>query len=78
MELHQDFNKQRYNRQTTSHRDLFCMSISENSNGLASTTDFKCNSKKQDKRLSNHHFPLHLPEKNKHHSSDRRYTALKW
>ena len=77
-ELHEDFNKQTYNRQTTSHHDSFCMSISENRTGLASTIDFKCNRRKQDKRLNNHHFPLHLPEKNKHHSSETRYISLKW
>ena len=27
-ELHEDFNKQKYNRQTTSHHDSFYMSIS--------------------------------------------------
>ena len=26
-ELHEDFNKQTYNRQTTSHKDSFCVSI---------------------------------------------------
>ena len=52
-ELYEDFNKQTYNRQTTSHEDSFCMSISEHSNGLALTIEFKCNKKKQDKRLSN-------------------------
>ena len=77
-ELHEDFNKQTYNRQTTSHQDLFCISISEHSNGLASTIEFKCNKKKQDKRLNNHHFSLHLPQKTRHHSSDPRYAALKW
>ena len=46
MELYEDFNKQTYNRQTTSHQDSFCMSISEHSNGLASTIEFKCNKKK--------------------------------
>ena len=76
--LHEDFKKQTCNRQTTPHQDSFYMSISEHSNGLASTIDFKCNRGKQDKRLSNHHFPLHLPEKTKHHSSETRYTALKW
>ena len=35
-ELCQDFNKQIYNSQTTSHQDSFCMSISDHSNGLAS------------------------------------------
>ena len=54
------------------------MSISKDRNDLASTIGFKCNRKKQDKRLSNHHFPLHLPDKTKHHSSELRYTALKW
>ena len=34
-EIHEDFNKQTYNRQTTSHVDSFCMSISEHSHGLA-------------------------------------------
>ena len=77
-ELHQYFNKQTYNCQTTSHQDSFCMSISEQSNGIASTIDFKCNRKKQDKRLSNYHFPLHLPQKTKHHSIDPCYSALIW
>ena len=54
------------------------MSISKHSNDLASTNEFKCNNKKQDNRLSNHHFPLHLPEKTKHHSSETRYAVLKW
>ena len=36
-ELHEDFNTQTYNHQTTSHQDSLCMSISEHSNGLAST-----------------------------------------
>ena len=45
-ELHEDFNKQTYNRQTTSHEDSFCMSISEHIDGLASTIEFKCNKKK--------------------------------
>ena len=69
-ELHEDFNKQTYNRQKTSHQDSFCMSISEHINGLASTIDFKCNRKKQYKRLSNHHFHFHLPQKTKHHSCE--------
>ena len=77
-ELHEDFNKQTYNRQTTSHEDSFCMSISKHSNGLASTIEFKCNKKKQDKRLSNHHFPLRLPQQTKHHLYEPRYTALIW
>ena len=54
------------------------MSISEHSNGLASTIQFKWNKMKQDKRLSNHHFPLHLPQQTKHHSCESRYTALIW
>ena len=45
-ELYEDFNKQTYNRQTTSNQDSFCMSISEHSSGLASTIEFKCNKKK--------------------------------
>ena len=77
MDLHEDFNKQIYNRQRTSHQDFFCMSISEHSNGLSSTIDFKCNREKQDKRLSNHHFNLHITEKTKHHSSETHYAALK-
>ena len=77
-ELHEDFNKQTYNQQATAHQDSLCVSISEHRNVLSSTIDFNCNRKKQDKRLNNHHFPLHLPQKTKHHSSDPRYAALKW
>ena len=77
-ELHEDFNKQTYNGQKTYHQDLFCVSIFEHRNGLASTIEFKCNREKQYKRLSNHHFPLHLPFQTKHHSRDNRYAALKW
>ena len=40
-ELYQDFNKQTYNRQTTSHQYSFCMSISDHRNGLASAIYFK-------------------------------------
>ena len=76
-EMHQDFNKQTYRLQTTSHQDSLCMSISEHSNGLASTIECKCDKKKQDKCLSNHHFPLHHTQKTKHHCSDPRYAALK-
>ena len=54
------------------------MSISERSNGLASTIECGCDNKKQDKRQSNHHFPLHLPHKTKHHSGDTQYEALIW
>ena len=75
-ELHEDFNKQTYNRQTTSHQGSLCMSISKHSNGIASTIEFKCNRKKQDNCLSNHHFSLHIPQKTKHHYSDPRYAAL--
>ena len=71
-ELYDDFKKQGYNRQTTSHRDSFCMPISEHSNGLASTIECRRDKKKQDKRLSNHHFPLHLPQQTKHHYGDSR------
>ena len=46
-EMHQYFKKQTYNRQTTSHQYSFC-EISEHSNCLASTIDFKCNREKQD------------------------------
>ena len=73
-----DFNKQTYKRQTTSHQDSFCVSISEHNNDLASTNEFKFNKKKQDNRLSNHHFPLHLPQQTKHHSWEPRYAALIW
>ena len=52
--------------------------MSKHSNGLASTIDFKFNREKQDKRLSNHHFPLHLPQQTKHHSCEPRYAALIW
>ena len=76
--IYEDFNKQTYNRQTTSHQDSFRMSISEHSNGLASTIEFKCNKKKQDKRLSNHHFTLNLPQQTKHHSCEPRYAAIIW
>ena len=54
------------------------MSISEHSNGLASTIECKCDKKKQDKYLSNHHFPLHLPQKTKHHYCETRYAELTW
>ena len=54
------------------------MSISEHINGLASTIEFKCNKKKQDKRLSNHHFPLRLPQQTRHHYGEPRYNALIW
>ena len=54
------------------------MSISYHSNVLASTIECKCDKKKQDKRLSNHQFTLHLPQQTKHHSWDPRYAALKW
>ena len=76
-ELNQYFNTQTYKHQTNSHHDSFCMSVSNHSNGLASTIYFKCNREKQDKRLNNHYFALHLPEKNKHHSSEPRYAAIK-
>ena len=36
-EIYEYFNKQTYNHQKTSHQDSFIMSISEHSNGLAST-----------------------------------------
>ena len=44
-ELHEDFKKQTYNRQTTYHQGSLCMSISEHKHGLSSTIDFKCNRK---------------------------------
>ena len=34
--------------------------------------------RKQDKCLSNHHFPLRLPQKTKHHSGETQYAALIW
>ena len=77
-ELHEDFKKQTYKRQTTSHQDPFCMSIFEQINGLSPTIELKCNKKKQDKRLSNHHFPLHLPQQTKYNFGETRYRALKW
>ena len=77
-ELHEDSKKQTYNRQTVSCQDSFYMSIYEHINGLASTIDLKCNRRKQDKRLRNHHFPLHLPQQTKHNSGDPRYAELKW
>ena len=43
-ELHQDFKKQTYNLQTTSHHYTFC-EIFKHSNGIASTIYFKCNRK---------------------------------
>ena len=67
-ELHEEFKKRTYNRQTTYHKDSFCMSISDHNSGLDSTIEFKCNKKKQYKRLSNHHFPLLLPQQTKNHS----------
>ena len=44
-ELYDDFKKQGYKRQKTSHQDSFCMSISDHSNGLASTIMCKCDKK---------------------------------
>ena len=77
-ELYQDFKKQTSHRQTTSHHVSFYMYISKHSNGLDSTIECKCEKKKQDKRLRNHHFPLHLPQKTKYNYSDPHYSALKW
>ena len=54
------------------------MSISDHRNGLASTIEFKCDKKKQDKCLSNHHFPLCLPQQTKNYSSETQYAALIW
>ena len=54
------------------------MWISKHSNGLASTIVCTCDKEKQDKRLNNHHFPLHLPQQTKHHSTETRYMALIW
>ena len=44
-EIYEDFKKQTSHRQTTSHHDSFCMSISKHRNGLASTTECKCDKK---------------------------------
>ena len=77
-ELHQDSNKQKSHRQTTYHQDLLCVSIYKHINGLAFTIEFRCNRKKQEKRLNNHHFTLHLPQQTKHHSSDPHYASIKW
>ena len=54
------------------------MYISENINGLDSTPGFRYNRKKQDKRLSNHHSPLCIPQQKKHHYGDPRYATSKW
>ena len=54
------------------------MSISEHSNGLDSTIEFKCNNKKQYKCLSNYHFPHRIPQQTKIHFSEPRYVALIW
>ena len=44
-ELHQDSKKQKPHHQTTSFQDLFCMSISDHSNVLASIIEFRYNRK---------------------------------
>ena len=77
-ELHQDFKNKKSHRQTNYHQYLFYMSISDHRNGLAPTIEFKCKREKQDKRLNNHHFPLHLPQKTRHNSGNPRYVASKW
>ena len=77
-ELHQDFKKQKSHGQEISHRDFFWMSIYKHINGLASTIEFRCNRKKQDNRLSNYHFSLHITQQTIHHSGDPRYAASKW
>ena len=66
-ELYEDSNKQTYKHQTTSNQDSLFISISEHNNDLDSTIEFNCNKKKQYKRLSNHHFPLRLPQQTKNH-----------
>ena len=45
-ELDEDSKKQGYNRKKTSHQDSFCMSISEHSNGPASTIECRRDKKK--------------------------------
>ena len=54
------------------------MCISDHSNGLASTIECKCDKKKQDKRLNNHNFPLHVPQQTKQHFGETQCTALIW
>ena len=75
-ELYEYFKKETYNRQTNYNQDSLFMSISKHSNGIAYTIECKCDKKKQDKRLSNHHFPLPLPQRTKHHSCGPRYAAI--
>ena len=53
------------------------MSISKNSNCLDCTIEFRSNRKKQDKRLSNHHFSLRLPHQIYHNSGDSCFSASK-
>ena len=60
------------------YQDLFYISISNHTNGLASNIEFRCHRKKQDKRLSNHHLSPHLYQKTKHHSGDPHYSTSKW
>ena len=60
------------------YQDSFCMYIFEHSNNLDFTIEFRCNSKKQYKCLSNPNFPLRLPQKTKHHSGDPCYADFKW
>ena len=54
------------------------MCISKHSNGLASTIECKRDKKKQDKRLSTHSFPLHLPQQTKHQFGETQYAVHIW
>ena len=54
------------------------MSISNHSNGLVSTIEFRYKGGKQDKRLNNHHFHLNIPQQTKHNYGDPLYAASKW
>ena len=65
-QLHHDFNKQKSNRQITSHEDSFRTTFSEHSNGIDSTILCNCGRNKQDKFYSNHQFPLDILQQNKH------------
>ena len=77
-ELYDNFKKQGYKRQTTSHQDSFSMCISEHINGLTSTIECKRDKEKKDKLQNNHHFPLRLLQHTKIHSCAPRYVALIW
>ena len=75
-ELYEDFNKQTYNRQTTSHQDSLCISISEHSNALASTIEFKCDKKNKTNASATIFFLFIFLSKPKHHSYEPYYAKL--